>query len=65
MTTTSMTAISKNNTRNTNAGATYSYYCKVCGKQDTSQVRLFAHIASRHIGAWTSNLYNLITCWKR
>lgn len=45
-------------TRQANGGG--RYYCKVCGKTSNSQWTIFSHIATRHIGAWTSNLYNLI-----
>ena len=51
--------IKKEETREMNGGD--RYYCKVCGKQSNSQWSIFSHVATRHIGAWTNNLYNLVT----
>ena len=51
--------LSKDETRTLNGGG--RYFCKVCGFTNNSQWKVFSHIATRHIGAWTTNLYNLIT----
>ena len=53
-----MKKLNTNEARGINGGS--RYYCKVCGMTSNSQWTVFKHIATRHIGAWTSNLYNLI-----
>ncbi len=58
MTTTSMTAISKNNTHNVNAGG--RFFCRVCGFTSNNYASVYGHVAIRHIGAWTRTMYNII-----
>ena len=53
-----LTNMTDDATRELNGG--YRYFCKVCGLQSNSQWTVFKHIATRHIGAWTTNLYHLI-----
>ncbi len=53
-----MKKLNTNEARGINGG--FRYYCKVCGMTSNSQWTVFKHIATRHIGAWTTNLYNLV-----
>ena len=52
-----MNRLTEIETRRINGGR---YYCKVCGKTSNSQWTILSHVATRHIGAWTSNMFKLI-----
>ena len=53
-----MNRLTENEARSTNGGG--RYYWKVSGKTSDSQWTILTLIATRHIGAWTSNMYRLI-----
>lgn len=53
-----LNTMNKNDTRAINGG---SWKCRVCGAKFSAYLKAYGHVAIRHVGEWSRNVYDILT----